>query len=143
VGREAGIREWAREHEAAWEVEPLFEGIKGEGRRQTGFEIRVYVQTERVAAGGLDAVYARARELAEMVVPREDSELEFEVGSYDAGEYERRETGFATEIMIPICATFQDPERQLAPAVSARILRGIEERLGGLGLRPKAWDSER
>jgi hypothetical protein len=137
------IETWAREHEAAWEVAPLFEVVKGEGRRQTGFEIRIYVQTERVSESDLEAVQSRAREIAATVVPRDDTALEFEVGSYDAGQYERRETGYASEIVVPIQATFDDAERQASPAVIAQILAGIEERLGGLGLKPKAWDSQR
>jgi hypothetical protein len=137
------VRTWAREHEAAWELVPLQEIVKGEGRRQTGFEIRIYAQTEHVNASEVGAVYARAREIAETVVPRQETGLEFDVSDYDAGRYERRETGYASEIVVPIQATFEDPEKPPDAAATRRILSGIEARLRDLGLRPKAWDARR
>ena len=137
------VHNWARGHEAAWELVPLQEFVKGEGRRQTGFEIRIYAQTEHEDASEVEAVYARAREIAEAVVPGQETELEFEVSDYDSGQYERRETGYANEIVVPIQATFEDPERPPDAGATQRILSAIEARLRELGLKPKAWDARR
>jgi len=137
------VRDWARGHEAAWELVPLQEFVKGEGRRQTGFEIRIYAQTEHEDASEVETVYARAREIAEAVVPGHETALEFEVSDYDAGLYERRETGYAAEIVVPIQATFEDPESPPDAAATQRVLSAIEARLRDLGLKPKAWDARR
>jgi hypothetical protein len=69
--------------------------------------------------------------------------LEFEVGDYDAGQYERRATGYASEIVVPIQATFAGPEGQPEGCAAHEILSRVETRLRDLGLTAKAWDARR
>jgi hypothetical protein len=137
------IQAWARRYEVAWEVEPLIEVVKGLGRRQNGFEISIFAQVEHASPADVAAIETRVRQLAEAVVPHEDTPLDFEVRSSDDSEYERPETGYAEEVVVPIEVTFGTAHEAPDPKLVAHVLASIEARLRGLGLKPKAWDSNR
>lgn len=137
------MQDWARRYEAAWEVEPLIEVVKGLGRRQNGLEIRIFAQVEHASPADVAAIEARVRHIAQAVVPQGGTPLEFEVGSFDDAEYERRETGFADEVVVPILVTFGTAQAAPEPQVVSQVLASLEARLRELGLKPKAWDSNR
>jgi hypothetical protein len=139
----AEVRAWAQRFEAAWEITPLVEVVKGEGRRQTGFELRIYAQIEHADPHAGGSIHSRIRQIAERVIPHEHTPLEFEVGEYDSEEYLRRETGYAAEVMVPIVVTYADPDHPPKPDVVHLVMTAIETRLGELGVRPKAWDARR
>jgi len=134
-------REWAERHEAAWEIAPLYETVKGEGRTQTGYELRIYAQLGSQADGALEELTARVRQIAQEVAQMGDLPVESEVRTYDEGEYERPETGFADEVVVPVLLTFSDPEHPPVAAEAAAVIAAVESRLRDLGLKPRAWDS--
>ena len=88
---------------------------------------------ERVDPQEIGVLCARVREIAEAVVPRDETPLDFELGSCGGEQYERRETGYAREVAVPIQATFEDPERQPDPALTRALI-------GGLGMIAAAQD---
>ncbi len=137
------IRDWARRYEAAWEVEPLIEVVKGAGRRQNGFDIRIFAQVEHAKEDDVAAIRKRVRQIAQTVVPHDDVSLEFEVPWDDDAEYERPETGYADEVVVPIQVTFGTADAAPDQEAIAHVLASLEARLRDLGLRPKAWDSNR
>jgi hypothetical protein len=137
------IRDWARRYEAAWEVQPLIEVVKGVGQRQNGFEISIFAQVEHASPEDVAAIETRVRQIAEAVVPHEGTPLDFEVRSFDDTEYERPETGYAEEVVVPIEVTFGTAHEAPEPKLVAHILASLEARLRELGLKPKAWDSNR
>ncbi len=137
------MREWATRHEAAWEIAPLLEGVKGQGREQTGFELRIYAQLRDGSDEEAVAAAAQARRVASEVVARPGSAFELEIGSYEDGEVERPETGFADEVVVPVTLTFKDLGHPPRPEEDAQALSAIEAELGSLGLKPRAWDSVR
>lgn len=136
-------REWARRHEAAWEIEPLYEVVAGEGRRQTGYELRIYAQVGSESEDASQELTAHARHIAREVAPVGDVPLESEVRAYDAGELERPETGFADEIVVPVALIFADHEHPPTAQATAAIIAAIEAKLLQLGLKARAWDSQR
>jgi hypothetical protein len=136
-------RAWAAQHEAAWEIVPLHEVVKGQGRTQTGFELRIFAQVAGQSQGEIDDVTDRARRIARQALPRATAPLEWELGSYEDGECERPETGFADEVAVPVELTFEDPAHPPRLDESGPVLAAIEARLRELGLKPRAWDASR
>lgn len=135
--------EWAQRHEAAWEITPLYEVVKGEGKTQTGYELRIYAQVDSQAEKAIDELTARVRRIAQEVVPAGELPLECEVRAYDEGEWERPETGFADEVVVPVALTFTDPAHPPTAETAAVVITAVEAKLQLLGLKPRAWDSRR
>lgn len=135
--------EWARRHEAAWEITPLYEVVKGEGKTQTGYELRIYAQVDSQAEDAIAELTAHVRRIAQEVVPTGELPLECEVRAYDEGEWERPETGYADEVVVPVALTFTDPAHPPSAAVAAAIIAAVEAKLHLLGLKLRAWDSRR
>jgi len=143
VAEQDETRDWARQHEAAWEIAPLYEVVAGEGKKQTGYELRIYAQVDSQSESAGEELAAHARRIAREVAPVGDVPLEFEVRAYDSGELERPETGFADEIVVPVALTFEDPEHPPADKTANAMISAIEAKLVLLGLKPHAWDSRR
>jgi hypothetical protein len=139
----AAIEAWAARHEACWEIAPLVEMVKGEGVIQTGFELRIFAQTEHAPDERVATIFEAAYAIAAHVIPRSDLPLQFDVGAYDQSTHLRPETGFAAEIVVPIEVTFDDPHVKLSSAQVERVVAPIEAELRALGLKPKAWDAQR
>lgn len=138
---EPAIREWARQHQAAWEIEPLVEVHEGE-RVQVGFEIDLYARVPSGATASsaiLAALWDGLQSVAAMLAPAAGPDGRIEVEPFDAAERLRPETHFAPEIMLQ--ARFvETAERFVAVSDDDRArLSQVERRLRELGLEARSW----
>jgi hypothetical protein len=138
----SGIRAWAEEHRAAWDVTRLVEMHEGKPI-QVGFTLTLYarVPTEtppsaerRTAVVG---IWDRLRSIMETLAEHEPRGTDIEIDPYDAEELYRRETGFEAEVALQARVVHQKDYFQ--PMDDPDRLQPIEERLRGLGLRPGHW----
>ncbi len=140
----AECRTWAQQAKAAWEVTPLIEMEKGV-QVQVGFELNLYARVptdipegpERQAA--IEALWDRMREIAESLLPLGGADARVEVDPYEAAARLRPETQFAPEILLS--ARLFHGSNLLAPVKPGdrELLKPIEDRLHGLGLKPRSW----
>jgi hypothetical protein len=134
-------RSWAKEHKAAWEVEPLFE-MRGAERVQVGYELDLYVRLPAglpTAEQAFTALWDCLREIAESLLPLVGEQARMEVEPFEAAGRLRPETGFAPEVLLQ--ARLFHATDYFAPAgdQDRDRLRPIEERLAQLGLRARSW----
>ncbi len=140
----AATEEWARQHKAAWEIEPLQERYKGE-TVQVGFELDLYARIplelppsdERQAA--ILALWDTLRDVAESLLPLIGPSARLDVEAFDAAGRLRPETQFAPEVLLKArLVQAQDYFKPLAAGAREGI-KPLEDHLRGLGLRQRSW----
>jgi hypothetical protein len=137
-------RAWAERVRAAWELVPLVEQLK-DGPVQVGYELGLYARIplglppgpEREAA--VIALWEKLREIAESLLPLAGPDARIEVDPFEAAARLRPETQFAPEVLLT--ARVFHGANLLAPvrAGERERLKPVEERLDGLGLKPRSW----
>jgi hypothetical protein len=134
-------RSWAKEHKAAWEVEPLFE-MRAAAKVQVGYELDLYARLPAglpTAEQAFTGLWDRLREIAESLLPLVGEQVLMDVEPFEAAGRLRPETGFAPEVLLQ--ARLSHASDYFAPAgdQDRNRLRPLEERLTELGLRARCW----
>jgi hypothetical protein len=137
------IRNWVQEHEVCWEIAPKVEMLKGQGVVQTGLELNVYAQVEHAAEAEVAAIFEKAEQLVEQLMPHSELPLLCSIGAFDHARHLRKETGYAAEVCVPVELSFSDPRHRPSSKEVEQCVAPIEARLRELGLKPRSWDSRR
>jgi hypothetical protein len=139
--------EWAREHKACFDVQPLVEVHKGQ-KVQLGFELSLYAELpmdvpppERRERGV--ALQQALREILESVVTAEHPTARLDIEPPRTAAKLRPETGLAPEVELRARITRREESFAPIGPDARQGLAPIEDRLLGLGLRRGSWGSGR
>ena len=136
------VAEWARAHEASFEVGPLVEMVKGR-RVQVGFTLGLYARLPLGSGPGFERraaaaeIWEELREIAQSLAPREGGRARVEVDAPRAAAFFQPEGQMRPEVAFGARVFHGEDYFTEVSADDEKRLHGVVQRLTDLGLKER------
>ncbi|HLE36224.1 MAG TPA: hypothetical protein VI699_03655 [Candidatus Acidoferrales bacterium] len=132
------LQEIVARHQVYWEVWPEWAILRNHRREQIGFRLEFYARhlsnsTPTPGCEHCRNLYARLREIANWIMPKEERDSAYEVLSFDAALHYGSSGNATGEVMLAILIVHRSGFERPVDACEVRCLREMEQQLRELG----------